>query len=84
MRIAERCGVKIAEGENFLPDFDVPVGFTVDSYFDKGRARWLRAAPARGCSSWRAGALRHTIDEYERRSGYGARHDQDDEVPGYF
>ncbi len=34
MRIAERCNVKLAEGENYLPDFDVPPGFTVDSYFD--------------------------------------------------
>src|SRR6478736_302347 len=35
MRIAERCNVKIAEGENFLPDFDVTIGYTVDTYFDK-------------------------------------------------
>ena len=30
MRIAERCNVRIAEGENFLPNFDVPAGFTLD------------------------------------------------------
>ena len=28
MRIAERCNVKLAEGENYLPNFDVPAGFT--------------------------------------------------------
>src|SRR4249920_2728266 len=34
MRIAERCDVTIATDKNFLPNFDVPAGFTVDSYFE--------------------------------------------------
>src|SRR6187549_1434854 len=29
LRIAERCDVKIAEGQNFLPNFDVPPGYTL-------------------------------------------------------
>src|SRR4029078_10947519 len=33
IRIAERCNVKLADGENYLPNFDVPAGFTVDTYF---------------------------------------------------
>src|SRR6266852_3812730 len=32
VRIAERCNVVLAEGENYLPNFDVPAGFTLDEY----------------------------------------------------
>src|SRR5678809_698028 len=34
MRIAERCNVRLQEGTNYLPNFDVPPGFTLDEYFD--------------------------------------------------
>src|SRR5438132_12479 len=33
VRIAERCNVLLADNENYLPNFDVPAGFTVDEYF---------------------------------------------------
>ena len=46
MRVAERCNVQIAEGENFLPDFDVPTGYTLDSYFEQVVRDGLRAAAA--------------------------------------
>src|SRR5450759_3904420 len=32
MRIAERCNVMLPEGEHFLPNFDVPPPFTLESY----------------------------------------------------
>src|SRR6187455_36830 len=31
MRIAERCNVVLPKGENHLPDFEVPAGFTLDA-----------------------------------------------------
>src|ERR1700733_11242644 len=34
VRIAERCNVRLAEGENFLPNFDVPAPYTIDDYFE--------------------------------------------------
>src|SRR5499427_6299009 len=34
MRIAERCSVALPEGRNYLPNFDVPAGFTLDEYFE--------------------------------------------------
>src|SRR6202521_5724866 len=34
VRIAERCNVTLEEGKNYLPNFDVPAGFTLDEYFD--------------------------------------------------
>src|SRR5437016_9574431 len=34
VRIAERCDVTLAEGQNYLPNFDVPAPFTLDEYFE--------------------------------------------------
>ena len=84
MRIAERCNVKIAEGENFLPDFDVPIGFTVDSYFDHiAREGFARRLP-RLQQLAAVGALRHSIDEYERRLSYELDMIKEMKYPGYF
>jgi DNA polymerase-3 subunit alpha len=68
--IADRCNVTIPKGQNHLPSFGVPEGFTLDQYFEHvaregfaqrlGRLRQLAAS----------GQLRHTIDEYERRLEY--------------
>ncbi len=33
-RIAERCNLEIPMGEFFLPDFPVPVGYSLNSYFE--------------------------------------------------
>jgi DNA polymerase-3 subunit alpha len=68
--IAERCDVTIPSGQNHLPTFDVPDGFTTDSYFEhivregfKERMPRLRQLAA-------AGRLKYTIEEYERRLDY--------------
>src|SRR6185436_3760637 len=34
VRIAERCNVTIETGQNHLPNFDVPEGFTLGEYFE--------------------------------------------------
>jgi DNA polymerase-3 subunit alpha len=70
LRIAERCNVTIPTGQNHLPSFSVPEGFTLERYFEHvaregfaqrlGRLRQLAAA----------GHLNHSIDEYERRLEY--------------
>ena len=51
--IAERCNVTIPKGQNHLPSFGVPDGFTLDAVLRSRRARGVRAAaaappPARG------------------------------------
>ena len=84
MRIAERCNVKIAEGENFLPDFDVPIGFTVDSYFEKVARDGFEQRLPRLKQLALAGTLRHTIDEYERRLSYELDMIKMMKYPGYF
>ena len=71
VRIAERCNVTLAEGENFLPNFDVPARLHARrATSSTSRARGSRSG-CRGCKQLAAtGALRHTIDEYERRLSY--------------
>ena len=34
LRVAERCNVTIPKGQNHLPTFGVPDGFTIDTYFE--------------------------------------------------
>jgi DNA polymerase-3 subunit alpha len=84
LRIAERCDVTLGTGENYLPNFDVPAGFTLDDYFERvvrdgfqSRLQRLRQLSA-------AGALRHTIDEYERRLSYEIEMIKKMKYPGYF
>jgi DNA polymerase-3 subunit alpha len=84
MRVAERCNVRIAEGENFLPDFEVPIGFTVDTYFDHIARQGFAQRLPRLQHLASAGLLRHTIDEYERRLTYELDMIKMMKYPGYF
>src|SRR2546423_1097004 len=84
VRIAERCDVNIAEGENFLPNFDVPAGFTLDGYFEHiVRAGFVERLP-RLQHLASIGALRHTVDEYETRLAYEIAMIKKMKYPGYF
>src|SRR4051795_5926258 len=84
MRIAERCNVTLAEGENYLPNFDVPPGFSVDSYFEHvARAGFAERLP-RLRQLQAAGILRHTVDEYETRLAYEIEMIKKMKYPGYF
>src|SRR5262249_19089780 len=69
-RSAERCGVPLGEGKNYLPFFDVPAGFTLDDYFDHVVREGFGERLPRLRQLASAGALRHTIDEYEQRLSY--------------
>src|SRR4249919_1123793 len=70
MLVAERCNVTIPKGQNHLPTFGVPDGFTIDSYFEHvARDGFAQRLPRlRELAAW--GHLRHTLDEYERRLEY--------------
>lgn len=41
VEIAKRCNVELTLGENYLPDFPVPAGMTLDSYFMEASRRGL-------------------------------------------
>jgi len=84
VRIAERCDVRLAEGENYLPDFDVPPGFTLDAYFEHVVREGFRERLPRLQQLAATGALRHTIEEYERRLSYEIEMIRKMKYPGYF
>ena len=67
LAIAERCNLRLEKVSNPFPHFEVPEGYTLDSYFEhicrQGFARRLEAL--RTLSS--QGRLKHSIAEYEQR-----------------
>jgi len=84
MRIAERCSVTIGEGQNFLPDFDVPAPFTLNDYFEHVAREGFKERLPRLQQLASTGALRHTVDEYERRLSYEIEMIKQMKYPGYF
>tara|TARA_B100001123_G_scaffold259857_2_gene289505 strand:+ start:17242 stop:20733 length:3492 start_codon:yes stop_codon:yes gene_type:complete len=68
--IADRCDVDLSRGENHLPNFDVPEGYSLDDYFEKivqdgfhNRLRRIEDLIARG-------VLAHPLDAYRARLAY--------------
>ena len=84
VRIAERCNVTLPEGENHLPNFDVPPGYTVDDYFEHVTREGFQDRLTRLKQLSLTGALRHTVDEYERRLTYEIQMIKQMKYPGYF
>jgi DNA polymerase III subunit alpha len=68
MQFAERCHVKLNKVENPFPQFDVPPGFTIDSYFEKICREGFRHRLDTSIRHLRdSGHLRHNAEEYEQR-----------------
>jgi DNA polymerase-3 subunit alpha len=68
--IAERCNVTIPKGQNHLPSFGVPEGFTLDGYFEHVARQGFGQRMSRLQQLSSSGKLRHTVDEYTRRLEY--------------
>ena len=58
------------EGQNHLPSFGVPEGFTLDGYFEHMAREGFAQRMPRLQQLASAGRLRHTVDEYARRLEY--------------
>jgi DNA polymerase-3 subunit alpha len=82
--IAERCNVVLPDGENHLPNFDVPPGFTLEAYFEHVAREGFQQRLPRLQQLAAEGRLRHTIDEYERRLTYELEMVKRMKYPGYF
>jgi DNA polymerase-3 subunit alpha len=82
--IAERCHVQLAKVSNPFPHFDVPDGFTLDSYFEhvarQGFAHRLNVLRTQA----QAGKLKHSISEYEQRLAREISIIQQMRFSGYF
>src|SRR5262249_9843265 len=84
MAIAERCNAQMQKVSNPFPDFAIPKGFNLDSYFDhvcrEGFKRRLDALR----SLEQQGRLKHPISEYEQRLSREMAVIQQMRFPGYF
>ncbi len=82
--IAERCNMRLEKISNPFPHFDVPAGFTLDSYFEhvsrEGFARRLETL--RPLQS--QGRLKHSLAEYEQRLARELAIIQQMKFSGYF
>ncbi|HUO16131.1 MAG TPA: DNA polymerase III subunit alpha [Verrucomicrobiae bacterium] len=82
--IAERCSVRLEKVATPFPQFEVPAGYTIDSYFvhvaREGFARRLETL--RTLSS--QGKLKHSLADYEQRLERELGIIQQMKFPGYF
>jgi len=83
LEIARRCNLEITLGENYLPDFPIPEGLTIDAYLRKASLEGLERRLTRLLDAAAA-------DYAERRQLYLERLDRELDViiemgfPGYF
>src|SRR5580692_6826317 len=82
--IAERCSLHLEKVANPFPQFEVPPGYTIDSYFvhvaREGFARRLDALRP----LHEQGKLKHSITDYEQRLERELAIIQQMQFPGYF
>ena len=84
IEIAERCSVKLKKVDNPFPEFAVPPGYTIETYFAKvardgfqDRLEYLKPLADRG-------ALKQSIADYEARLEREIEIIQRMKYPGYF
>jgi DNA polymerase III subunit alpha len=82
--VAERCDVTIPKGQNHLPSFGVPEGFSLDQYFEHVVRDGYAQRLTRLQQLASAGKLRHTLDEYARRLEYEIEMIKQMGYTGYF
>jgi DNA polymerase-3 subunit alpha len=84
LAIAERCSVRLEKVSNPFPHFDVPAGYTLDSYFEhvtrEGFARRLEGLRTLETQ----GRLKHSLAEYEQRLARELLIIQQMKFSGYF
>jgi len=84
LAIAERCHVRLEKVSNPFPHFDVPAGYTLDTYFEhvtrEGFGR--RMESIRGLSA--SGQLKHSVADYEQRLARELGIIQQMQFSGYF
>src|ERR1700745_4066667 len=82
--IAERCNLKLEKVSSPFPHFDVPAGFTLDTYFEHvTREGFARRFPPL-LDLQRQGRLKHSIADYEQRLGREIAIIQQMKFSGYF
>src|ERR1700727_1155372 len=85
MQFIERCNVKMAKVDNPFPDFVVPEGETLDSYFEQVCRKGLEMRLETAVAHLRdRGLLKKTIPEYHARLDRELNIIKQMKFPGYF
>jgi DNA polymerase-3 subunit alpha len=84
LRIAERCDVTLASGEAHLPNFQVPPGYTVETYFEHVTREGFAARLPKWRALEAAGGLRVPLADYETRLAFEIDIIRKMKYPGYF
>jgi DNA polymerase-3 subunit alpha len=82
--IADRCNVKVRKVEDPFPEFTVPPGFTIDTYFAKVVRDGFQERLAYLKPLSDSQALKHSIAQYEARLEQEIEIIQRMKYPGYF
>ena len=85
MEIAERCNLKLSKVENPFPEFAVPPGHSIDSYFEHVCREGLRKRLDTAVRQLELRGLRRsTPEQYEARLNYEIDVIKQMKYPGYF
>ena len=84
VEIAERCNLKLQKVDNPFPEFEVPPGFTIDTYFAKVVRDGFQDRLEHLKRMSDSGALKESIEAYEKRIDDEIRIIQGMKYPGYF
>ena len=85
VEIAERCNLKLKPVENSFPEFAVPPGHTIDSYFEHVCREGMKKRLETSVRQLELrGVRRSTPEEYESRLNYEIGIIKQMKYPGYF
>ncbi len=84
LAVAERCQVDLPKGEAHLPNFAVPAGESVETYFDKVVRQGFAERRVRLQALEARGELRRPLADYEARLGYEIEMIKRMKYSGYF
>src|SRR5579859_5640913 len=84
MGVAERCNVKLGKVKNPFPYFEVPGGYTTDSYFEHVAREGFARRLALLREAERQGRLKRPLNEYEQRLNREIAVIQQMKFSGYF
>jgi DNA polymerase-3 subunit alpha len=85
MQFAERCSLKLSKVDNPFPEFSVPEGHTIDSYFEQVcRAGFRKRLDTSVRHLQDRGLLRNPISDYEARLEREISIIKQMKFPGYF
>ncbi|MBI2818670.1 MAG: DNA polymerase III subunit alpha [Acidobacteria bacterium] len=84
VEVAEKCDLKLEKMQNPFPEFAVPAGETLDSYFEKIARAGFDVRRGRLEELMSRGALRNSMAEYRERLATEIRMIQQMRFSGYF